>query len=272
MVQRKNKRTNIVHPAQIAGRYATNKYFASNQSLIFIGPYLLDEALACSYKLEQRKVPIYGYASQYYDAVAAGKIIVTGTISINYVDSNYLYLAMIESLRKGSSTSYQSVNNAIKASNRISGKIADLLGDISSDGVFERNKVNSNSMKKVAQMIATDPIAGEQVIKLLRKKYWENSSVNKPDDEFIRNISQNSIEGLNGGALDFDQVIDESLFARPDSLPPINITVSHGNPFQRDNNTYRVIREVNIISFEQHMSPTGQPQSETYHFIARSII
>jgi hypothetical protein len=273
MAKRKQPVIDTQIPPLIAGRYATNKYFASNQALIFIGPYLLDEALAVSYKLEQRKVPIYGYASQYFDAVAAGKVIVSGTVTINYLDSAYMYLAMAEAIvgsKKGNS--YSAVTKAIKASNIIERKILKQLGDISADdSVFARNPKQSRQMRKIAQSIATNPVAGQQIIKELRKRYWKNS--NTQDRVYSSNITGKDVYNLvsNNELGDPDELLDATLFARPDQMPPINITVSHGNPFDKHTSTYRVLRECHIISMEQHISPTGQPQAETYSFISRSV-
>lgn len=269
MTRRQNTIIDTQIPGLIAGKYEGNKYFASNQTLIFVGPYLIDEALACSYKLEQRKVPIYGYASQYYDAVASGKVIVTGSLTINYVDSGYLYLAMVEATSKNFRTStYAEIDKAIRGSNDLGKKISSQLGEILRETPYGSDPNNSRSMRNVAQLVAQNPLASQETIQTLRKKYWNAAIQNSA---FRRNATTADIQRFFSTQNRGNTNPDTFLFARPDQMPSINLTVSHGNPLQDDKNTYRVIRDLHIVSVEQHISPTGQAQSETYTFFARSF-
>ena len=268
MVLRKNQTIDTQSPSQIANRYYTNKYFASNQALVFIVPYLLDEALAVSYKIEQRKVLIYGYASQYYDAVASGKVIVSGTLTVNYIDSAYLYYAMMESVIKNNGkTTYQSVIDSISYTQGLGNQIASKLGKITAKGAHHDIKTQSADMRDIAQLITTDPIAGKEIIQNLREKYWSGNKMK--ENAFTPNASI-TVNGTGGSGLS-DAFLGDNLFARPDQMPPINITISHGSPLQVSQSTHRVIRELDFISMEQHISPSGQPQAETYSFIAKSI-
>ncbi len=66
-------------------------YFSGAQAQIYIGGILLDEITTLQWNEHQSKVPLYGYASQYFDEVARGAVLVQGQFSINFIQPNYLY-------------------------------------------------------------------------------------------------------------------------------------------------------------------------------------
>lgn len=90
-------------------------YFSGAQAQIYIGGVLLDEVTTLQWNEHQSKVPLYGYASQYFDEIARGAVIVQGQFSINFVEPNYLY-SVLQAL---------TVNSTHKAQNK-----QDLLGKL----------------------------------------------------------------------------------------------------------------------------------------------
>ncbi len=66
-------------------------YFSGAQAHIYIGGILLDEVTSLQWSVQQSKVPVYGYASQFFNEMAKGSIIVQGQLSINFIEPNYLY-------------------------------------------------------------------------------------------------------------------------------------------------------------------------------------
>src|SRR5678809_314400 len=69
-------------------------YFSSQQAALYIGDVFVDEVIALSYSVQQSKTPIYGYASQLFDAVSHGTVIVQGQFSVNFKESGYLWLIL----------------------------------------------------------------------------------------------------------------------------------------------------------------------------------
>ena len=63
---------------------------------------ILEDCTAIQYTLTQSKKPIFGYASQYYDAVAKGIVIVHGRLWINYIHQGYLRTLLDLAARSGS--------------------------------------------------------------------------------------------------------------------------------------------------------------------------
>ena len=66
-------------------------YYSGAQSSMYIENVLIDEITSLQWTVQQSKVPIYGYASQFFDEMASGTVIVQGSFSINFVEAGYLW-------------------------------------------------------------------------------------------------------------------------------------------------------------------------------------
>lgn len=77
-------------PYQQESKYKLS-YFTGVQASIWIGDIWIEEVFGVSFSASQNIVPIFGYASSIYDAVARGKAIVQGTFEVNFVNEGYLY-------------------------------------------------------------------------------------------------------------------------------------------------------------------------------------
>ena len=69
-------------------------YFSGAQANIYLGPVLLDEVTSLQWSVHQAKIPIYGYASQFFDEMARGTILVQGQFTINFIQPNYLFAVL----------------------------------------------------------------------------------------------------------------------------------------------------------------------------------
>lgn len=65
-------------------------YFSGANITIAMGPAILTQAFGVSWQVDQLKRPIYGYNSQYYDAIAKGIVQVNGSLYLNFVSPRYL--------------------------------------------------------------------------------------------------------------------------------------------------------------------------------------
>jgi hypothetical protein len=66
-------------------------YFNAAQMQLYIADCFVDEVTSLQYQLTQDKRPIYGYASQLFDDVAVGHVIVQGSFTINFKEQGYLW-------------------------------------------------------------------------------------------------------------------------------------------------------------------------------------
>src|SRR3990167_10850494 len=69
-------------------------YYSGSQCSLYIGDVYIDEAVGMSFTVSQNKQPIYGYASQLFDAVSYGNVIVQGSFAVNFKESGYLWLVL----------------------------------------------------------------------------------------------------------------------------------------------------------------------------------
>jgi hypothetical protein len=70
------------------------QYFTGTQASIWIGEAWVAECFGISFQATQNLIPIFGYASTTFDAVAKGKVLVQGSFEINFIDEGYLYYVL----------------------------------------------------------------------------------------------------------------------------------------------------------------------------------
>ena len=75
-------------------RYSADYYSGANVS-ITLGPCLLTQCAGVEFTLEQTKRPIFGYNSQYFDAIAKGIVNIQGQLYLNFISPRYLPLTII---------------------------------------------------------------------------------------------------------------------------------------------------------------------------------
>ena len=69
-------------------------YFSGANVLIRVGGQPILEVAGISYQESDSQMPIYGYGSRYFDAVAPGQKIIRGNFVINFVRPDYLAYAI----------------------------------------------------------------------------------------------------------------------------------------------------------------------------------
>lgn len=267
---------------QQGGRYHP-KYFASNQGLVFVGGYLIDEIISIQYVLRQSKRPVYSYSSMYYDAVAGGQVLVEGNLTCNYIDSAYLYYALYHTIVKNYTkdkgarqvTGYQAALQAIGAIDSRNKELVKTLSSLASQSSLSQRgtQIPSPQVKQLAQLIASDPDAGRRVITMLKQRFWGNLAT---DSQATRNGFGRNLRITDfGGKVAADTANWENapttLYARPDQVPPVNLVISHGNPMDKNFSTARVLREVDFLGNQMSVVASGAPQAETYPFFARTV-
>lgn len=96
-------------------------YYSGANVTIAIGPCILTQVAGVQFGVQQSKRPIYGYNSQYFDAVAKGQVSVSGNLWINFVNPRYLTVtihrfytmvyAFLNALSSGNSDGIQQLVN-----------------------------------------------------------------------------------------------------------------------------------------------------------------
>jgi hypothetical protein len=266
-------------------------YFAGTDCRIFFGDIWVDDIATIQYTVSQSKTPIYGYASQNFDAIARGQVIVEGNLAIAFKETGYLNLiqAQLESQRRNQNTAAQAKIQSYKDGSDVKKFIPGLTG------------INENPESISVNFSATgspDVIRQQQTIEeILAKKKGSSSLASNA-------LGQNI--GLGNGSRDFEdfaEVLEDSIWgdsngkflelqnklkrvdefdyndkggiitAKNSSYSDVlNIMLTFGdlNDFRAEH-TIVVLNDVHFLTSSMLVSPDGNPIAEVYSFIARDI-
>lgn len=71
-----------------------NAYISTDQPILFINGYWLDDARAIEYQVSDPKEPLYGFRDTQFSAMARGQTVVHGMLDINFRRTGYLLLVL----------------------------------------------------------------------------------------------------------------------------------------------------------------------------------
>lgn len=291
-------------PARKNYRTYPYDYFSGTDAKVFFGDVWVDDIVTIQYTVNQNKVPIYGYASQLYDAVARGTVIVQGTLTVAFKEMGYLNLVqrIIENQRRG-------------AKSALEAKVRELAGKAAKNRLeFIPNL--QGTPDRTGEIIGLDgvefaPNGTAQIIRqeetieniLLRKKggnvvssglsailYGEVNPNGDRDFEDFAEVLEDTIWGDSNGrplgkklkfrrADEFDytySALGEDtggvIIGRDDYADALNILITFGdiNDFRAEH-TVMSLNDVHFVSQGLILAPTGEPIAETYNFFARDI-
>jgi hypothetical protein len=210
------------------------EYFSGAQANISIGSVLLDEVTTLQWNEHQSKVPIYGYASQYFDQIAKGVILVQGQFSINLIQPNYL-LAIARA-----STSPNSDSSSESAEEVIIQRLRDAAQNSTSSATSPADIIG-------AVKILEGKTTAAQYFKYINDAIWGPSPQDKK-----RNLA-----------------IGDDI--RVDNLPYFEIVVKYeGEPFGVNLSTH-TLKDVCIIGSAKTLVIDEQPIQEVYSFYAKNV-
>ena len=260
-------------------------YYAGTDCKIFFGDVWVDDIITLNYTTNQSKTPIFGYASQNFDAVAKGQVLVEGQFTIAFKETGYLNLiqATLEEQR-------------VNASDLIKGKIKKLQEGDQQKFIPGLTTINDNSKEKLdfsysangTPQIIRQSQTIEQVLTskkatdVLNSKFGGTSS---KDFEDFAEILEDSIWGdSNGKAMSLENKLkraDEFDYADNGGIltakghnyaDVLNIMLTFGDINDtRAEHTLIVLNDVHITNTSMVITPNGDPIGESYTFIARDI-
>lgn len=227
-------------PEFIASNTGQGTYFTMTQARVYIGNLFIDELNALQFALQDNKIPIYGYASRYFDAMAQGKSLVQGQFTINFISEGYLYLAL------------QNYENQI------------LQGDLATDPVTAQQQARMQTL--VNQLQNPDPawtptmIANAKAeINNLAASLGPNALTNaKAGISTDTKFQLNNTLGLAGG--DYPNAVYSDI--------PFDIVIQYTGAGRT---ITRRLEKCFLISNESIMDHSGTPILDSYGFVARRL-
>lgn len=216
-----------------------------------IGDLFVDEAISIAYTYRSSDIPIYSYNKTTFSKVAKGRIIVQGSLVVNYVADDYISNILQSNLNRNMERA-GTVGLADKVISR--SKIEKVVEELKSKNnaslysSMSATRKNSN----IAKVLSLQPGERVQIMESLKQREQAKLRALKGEELSTqgRNTSVNQLLG-NG---------------------PVNILVTHGNLNDPYNPVYRIIKNVHFIGLEHQTAPVGAVQTETYSFFAQDIM
>ena len=227
-------------------------FYSGSQITVWFGDILMDDINSIQWARTQNKRPIYGYASQEFDTVANGTVLVQGNFTINFRQVGYLTAIMEE------------IKNIYR----------DITGGKTSE---EKAKFDSEAWPQVRKFIGHHlkngtfgPTTNQEI----------KDIGNSTDFLELANIYENTIWGEVSAVDEYGKqrkiVAD---IAQSEMIPNgFNILITYGNTSGSDNQTLnsrlqsttKALNGVHLMGESQAIQVGGQPVQEQYNFIARS--
>jgi len=272
-----------------------NDYYCGSNVAIFFGDTWIDDMVSFQYSAAQQKVPLWGYASQQFDAVAEGKFMLQGQFTIAFKEVGYLNVIMRKLLsRELSGKTYKEIRDAIKKKQwyrlglgGVENKGGDfgeyynqspMLGwtykDLGNGQLIRQPRISrSNIEDQLSELGMSDAKGFESLAEDLEdsiwgvntnKPNWGTRKVTRPDNFDV--VTRNN-KGTDASILSGTEYQDR--FVNPKSF---NILITYGNiNVSASEHTVQSINDVHITDVSQVLGPTGEPVMEQYSFFARGI-
>jgi len=274
-------------------------YFTGTNARIFFGDVWVDDIISINYSASQTKEPIYGYASQTFDAVARGVVTVQGSFSIAFKEMGYLNIIqrLLEKQRQGASAALDHKLDEI-AEKASAGKAAyePRLASEQFTGQFgfsptgqpqiirEQDTIEDIlAFKKNGNIIASRLGAAtsssskadrdfEDFAELMEDTIWGDSNGNPLNRNFqFRRVDEFDYRYDSSGK-DIGGIITSKTKYGDDYSSVLNILLTFGDLNDvRAEHTLVVLNDVHLLGESMIVAPTGEPIAVNYNFFARNI-
>ena len=221
-------------------------FYSGSQITVWFGNILIDDINSIQWVRTQSKMPIYGYASQLFDAVADGIVVIQGSFSVNFRQQGYIS-AVIDN-------------------------ISNLYKVLAPDDPTGKQQFDQTKWPVIKDLIASH----------LRNGTFGPSSMaeiqelgNNPDFFDLAKGYEDTIWGSDDVG---DTSQDPPDIKQSSDIPGgFNILISYGNPSHKETSTLndhmqsttKTLVNVHLMGESQLIQVGGQPIQEQYNFIAR---
>lgn len=226
------------------------EYFSGAQVAIYIGDVWVDEVTSLAVSVTQTKQPIYGYASQLYNAVSRGPLIVAGSFAINFKEAGYLWAILNRYKQKG-------------------GNLSPFIQSIDPENGRSRVETLRANIERIESLPKGDPRLSE---------YFNNLAG-------FASEAQQGASGLDSAESIFE-AFEDAVWGQPQvqldaqtrraddhRLNGFDIYVQFGDwSNELANHTVYKISDVHITGNQRQIDANGQPVQEMYSFIARNLV
>lgn len=252
------------------------EYFSGSQMFLYIGDVWVDEVTSLQYTRSQSKTPIYGYASQLYDDMAAGQVIVQGSFSINYKEQGYLW-AVLRRWKNISLAEAMAGTDNIKNRTGLTeaekallkaGKRAPIVWN---EEIGNHQAIQRQSLERVIQEKTTTAEAYKFYADLAGYSSYDSRMKGRARDTKFEDIMENFEDQVWRTDISNDNL--KAMIRNPDNnvFDGFDIYVVFGNYASRGpNHTVQKIVNVSLTSQGKLVKIDGEPVQEVYEFLAQT--
>lgn len=250
-------------------------YFSGSQMFLYIGDVWVDEVTSLEYRVRNTKQPIYGYASQLYDDIAAGQILVEGTFTINFKEQGYLWAVLQRYYTQGTLV----IEDGDKKKDKFQKREAELRQAHRAIGtepfnpaqpVYTKNGtyIPRASIERVTQGNATRSELGKFYHDMAA---YASADVNSPKDKAFEALAE-AFEDQVWVSRDNNTLNSQIRRVDDEIFDGFDIYVVFGNyTIPKANHTVQKIIGVNITQWGKGIEINGMPIQEQYDFIAKTV-
>lgn len=257
-------------------------YFSSQQAALYIGDVFIDEATSISFSVQQSKTPVYGYASQLFDKVSKGTVLVQGQFSINFKESGYIWLVLQRYKRFENA-----VDDTLKKYNNVKDKFSPL--DVGKKNLGGGKQIlggknnpfarisNKNKEYDFISRAGIERLVSGEASKDERFTFYQNlagyATISNPKakdkvfedivEVFEDQVWQEDVSDLDN----FTRRADDNFF---DDFDMFCVFGDYTKPGA--NHTVKRIRNVHILGQAQSIDQESGVLQEIYTFFARNVI
>jgi hypothetical protein len=265
-------------------------YYSGSQITLMLGDVVLDTCVGLQYNVNQSKVPVYGYANQYYTFAADGKVLVSGAFTVAFKEAGYLFWPAQRFLyRKSNETStsprYRTTKDGLivqgaerefdtfagAAAAAEKGKILKANVEQMMDWQYSTPREGSRYNEFWKQLNAMEDDQFEDWAEVFEDTIWFASDTKNPyqrDKLFSKNLQLKDF-------VQNDNETKEKVLShrRADQYPSVDISITYGDiDRQAVNHTVKKILDLDFVGQAQQIEISGEPIYEVFHFIARNIV
>lgn len=227
-------------PEFIAPNTGQGTYFTMTQARMYIGGLFIDELNNLQFALQDNKIPVYGYASRFYDDIAQGKSLVQGQFAINFISEGYLVGTLNEYDRQVTATS--ELGNDVTAQQQ--SRLTDLVNKLQNPDPAWTPAMISSAKREINNLAAS---LGPTALSAAQAGIGR-----------IRQQQDNSILGLPGG--DYPNAVYSDV--------AFDIVIQYDGAGR---SITRRLEDCRLISNESIMDHSGTPILDSYGFIAHRL-
>jgi len=233
------------------------KYFAGQNVKIFFGDIFVDEINALNFSLTEQVAPIYGYASNTWDAVARGTRLIEGSFSINFTEASYLYLTLTQLTKRLR-------QNITKSESKDSASAPALFNPSS----FKKNITLEQAL---SSKYSAQTSNFEKALWGAQDSEYEYMSRNnnRQKDTHFYPLYINAKKTVTGEETVYYESSHKELRDHG-----FNILISYGGLDQNcfgDGSTAHTLMNVQLTGVQQVIDGSGNPIEEVYTFIAKDL-